>query len=298
MYLCPMQATHKAYVELHLAVFLFGFTAILGDLISVSALSLVWWRVLMTSLSLLILLKGMSFLQNFTAEERWRFAGIGILVALHWLTFYGAIKIGNASVALVGLATTAFMTAVLEPILLRTKFSRLELVLGILIVPAMALIVKDLEGNMLLGLAVALVSAFFATLFSILNKKWMGRHSPMQITFLELGSAWLFLSLLLPFYGGGGSDFVPRATDWLYLLVLALLCTTLAYVLALRSLRVLSAFASNLTINLEPVYGILLAMWILGEQRELTLYFYLGVAVLVAAVLGYGILKNKLKRES
>ncbi len=296
MYLCPMQATHKAYLELHLAVLLFGFTAILGDLISVSALSLVWWRVLITSLSLMLLLKGLGFLQNFSREEKWRFAGIGILVALHWLTFYGAIKIGNASVALVGLATTAFMTALLEPLLLRTRFSRLELMLGIVIVPAMGLIVRDLEGDMLLGLAVALVSAFFATLFSILNKKWMGMHSPMQITFLELGSAWAFLSLLLPFYGRGQGDFFPQDADWLYLLALSLLCTTLAYVLALRSLRVLSAFASNLTINLEPVYGILLAMWILGEQRELSRYFYAGVAVLVVSVLGYGFLKGKHKQ--
>ncbi len=284
-----MQTTRRAYLELHLAVLLFGFTAILGDLISLSALSLVWWRVLLTSLSLVLLLRGWGFLSHFSATEHWRFAGIGILVALHWLTFYGSIKMSNASVALVGLATTAFMTALLEPLMLRKRLSRREMLLGVMVIPGMIFIVRDLQGQMLLGLGVALLSAFFATLFSILNKKWIATHSPMEVTFLELGSAWVFLSFLLPFYVRSAETFVPDTADWMYLLVLALLCTTLAYVLALRSLRVLSAFASNLTINLEPVYGILLAMWILQEQRELGGDFYVGVALIVGAVFLQGI---------
>ncbi len=285
-------ATRRAYLELHLAVLLFGFTAILGDLISLSALHLVWWRVLLTSLSLLILLRGWSFLQHFSRTECWRFAGIGILVALHWLTFYGAIKLGNASIALVGLATTAFMTAVLEPLMLRTAFSRRELLLGLMVIPGMILIVSDLRGQMLLGLGIALISALLATLFSILNKKWIAAHSPVEVTFLELGAACLFLSLLLPFYLSDGTALMPGFWDWIYLLILALLCTTLAYVLALRSLRVLSAFASNLTINLEPVYGILLAMWILNEQRELSGSFYIGVTLIVGAVFLHAMRKS------
>ncbi len=288
-----MRTTRRAYLELHLAVLLFGFTAILGDLISLSALHLVWWRVLITSLSLLLLLRGWRFIKHFNPLERRRFAGIGILVALHWLTFYGAIKLSNASVALVGLATTAFMTALLEPLLLRSPFSRSELLLGVVVIPGMALIVSDLQGQMLLGLGIALLSALLATLFSILNKKWIARHNPIELTFLELGSACLFLSLLLPFYTQDPTTLLPKFWDWIYLLVLALLCTTLAYVLALRSLRELSAFASNLTINLEPVYGILLAMWILNEQRELSGSFYFGVALIVGAVFAHALQKKR-----
>ncbi|MFN7115641.1 MAG: DMT family transporter [Saprospiraceae bacterium] len=291
-----MKDTTRAYIELHIAVFLFGFTAILGDLIQLSALMLVWWRVLLTSISLLLLIQVRRMLQQIPREDLQRFMGIGILVGLHWICFYGAIKLANASIALIAMATTSFFTALLEPFLLRQRVKWLEIGLGILIIPGMILIANSTEFAKLTGLAVGLIAAMLAALFATLNKKWMRHYKVLEITFLELGTACLFLSLLLPIYFLITKEswivLIPSSMDWLYLLVLSLLCTTLAYVLALRSLKHLSAFASNLTVNLEPVYGIALAWLILGENEELSAEFYWGVVIILLAVFSYPLLKR------
>ncbi|NJK84350.1 MAG: DMT family transporter [Saprospiraceae bacterium] len=166
---------------------------------------------------------------------------------------------------------------------------------GFLIVPGMILIVNNLQTDMLLGFWVGLVAAFLASLFSVLNKKFIEQADPYTITFLELGSAWLFISLILPFYvlSQGWSRFMPKPMDWWYLLVLALVCTTLAYNLNLRALKHLSAFASNLTFNLEPVYGIVLAWVILQENKELTSSFYWGAALILISVFSYPFLRKR-----
>ncbi len=292
-----MKDVTRAYVELHIAVFLFGFTAILGDLIQLTALSLVWWRVLITSISLLLLIRVGRLFREMPRADLKRFMGIGILVALHWICFYGAIKLSNASIALIAMATTSFFTSLLEPFLLRQRVKWMEIALGVLIIPGMVLIVNSTALSKLNGLWIGLLAAFLAALFATLNKKWMGNHRVLEITFLELGTACLFISAILPFYfwitQDALSSLLPSPTDWLYLLVLSLLCTTLAYVLALRSLKHLSAFAANLTVNLEPVYGIALAWFILGENEELTSGFYWGGAIILVAVFSYPILKGK-----
>lgn len=291
-----MKDTTRAYIELHIAVFLFGFTAILGDLIQLSAISLVWWRVLLTSLSLLLLIQVGTLFREMPKADMRRFMGIGLLVGLHWICFYGAIKLSNASIALIAMATTSFFTSLLEPFLLRQRVKWVEIGLGILIIPGMILIANSTEFSKLTGLGIGLLAAMLAALFATLNKKWMRNYKVLNITFLELGTACLFLSGLLPIYFIGTKEswwsLLPSAMDWLYLLVLSLLCTTLAYVLALRSLKHLSAFASNLTINLEPVYGIALAWLILGENEELTTGFYWGVIIILLAVFSYPLLKK------
>ena len=291
----PMSVQKKAYRDLHIAVFLFGFTAILGDLIDLKALPLVWWRVLLTSGSLLFLIKG-HLIRKIPTKVILQYMGIGVIVALHWLTFYGAIKMANASIALVCLATTSFFTALLEPLLLGKKVRGYELALGLLIIPGMALIVQNTDLSMLAGIGVGLSSALFAALFSILNKKMIAQADEMSITFIEIGSAWLFLSLVLPFVllGESGSmQFWPSLKDWAYLLVLALLCTTWAYILALKALHHLSAFASNLTINLEPVYGVILAYFLLNDSSELSLGFYIGGLLIVISVFSYPLLRKR-----
>lgn len=293
-----MNATTRAYVELHIAVFLFGFTAILGDLIQLSALSLVWWRVLITSGSLLLMIRVGRLFREMPRADVLRFMGIGVLVALHWLCFYGAIKLSNASIALVAMATTSFFTSLLEPLVLRQAAKWYEIALGVLIIPGMVLIVNSTELSKLNGLWVGLMAAFLASLFATLNKKRMANYRILDLTFLELGSACLFLTLVLPIYilitKQPMQSFLPSPSDWVYLIVLALLCTSLAYVLAFRSLKQLSAFASNLTVNLEPVYGIALAWLILGEQEELTSGFYWGVVIILIAVFSYPLLKVRI----
>ncbi|MEO1714544.1 MAG: EamA family transporter [Bacteroidota bacterium] len=295
-----MDPTRRAYLELHLAVFLFGFTAILGDLIQLSALVIVWWRVLLTSISLLFLIRAAHLLRTIPRSHLLTFMGIGVLVALHWLTFYGAIKYSNASICLVCMATTSFFTSFLEPMILRQRIQWYQVALGLLIVPGMFLVVNNINWAMMAGIAVGLISAFLASLFAILNKKFIERANPLEITFIELSSAWLFLSLVVPFFLWQNADasFWPGLMDWGYLLILALLCTTLAYVLALRSLQYLSAFASNLTVNLEPVYGIALAWVILNDHQELENGFYWGVGIILLAVFSYPILKRNFAKEA
>jgi drug/metabolite transporter (DMT)-like permease len=290
-----MDPIRRAWLELHFAVLCFGFTAILGAWISLSALSLVWWRVGITSLSLILLLRGLGTLRRMPVRLVAQYAGIGIIVSLHWVAFYGAIKLANASIALVCMATTALFTAFLEPLIIGRRLLRMEVLLGLLMIPGMMLIVSHLEPGHGYGLLAGLAAAALAALFSILNKKMISRASELEITLLELGAAFGFLSLLLPILGLAGlpQAMKPAPGDWLPLLALALLCTTLAYVLALRALRHLSAFASNLTINLEPVYGILLAMLLLGEHRELHPRFYLGVVLILLAVLSYPWLRRR-----
>lgn len=296
-----MTPVQRAYIELHIAVLLFGFTAILGKLIQLPAISIVWWRVLITSISLLLLIRGGSKLKHIAPRLRLQFMGIGILVGLHWLTFYGAVKLSNASLTLVCFATTSFFTSIAEPIILRRPFSKLELGLSLLIIPGMALIFNHVKLDQLLGMAVGIASAFLAALFGTFNKKLIGKTDELSITFLELSSAWLFISLILPFLMWQNKEpltWLPSTMDWVYLMILALVCTTFAYVLALRSLRHISAFAANLTINLEPVYGIILAWVLLHENRELSAGFYIGVAVISVAVFSYPWLKKNFDRRN
>ncbi len=289
-----MDSVKKAYLQLHLAVFLFGFTAILGDLISLSAVVLVWWRVLITSISLLFLIQFGKALLKIPRKLILQYMGIGVLVAIHWITFFGSIKYSNASICLVCMATASFFTAFLEPLIFRQKVKTYEILLGLMVIPGMMLIVNSIQTDMMLGVWIGLISAFLAALFATLNKKLVDKAEPFSITFLELGSACLFISCCLPFYFSANPElaFLPVGMDWLYLLILALLCTTLAYILALVALKHLSAFASNLTVNLEPVYGIILAWLILNENEELNVGFYLGCGMILLAVFSYPMVKK------
>jgi drug/metabolite transporter (DMT)-like permease len=290
----------RAYLELHLAVLLFGLTAILGDLIQLTALVLVWWRVLLTSGSLLPFVKARHLLRDLGRPLLFRFMGIGVLVALHWLTFYGAIKLSNASITLVCMATTSFFTAFLEPLIVKRPFRWYEMALGLLIIPGMVLVVNNIQPGMVWGLIAGLTSAFLAATFATFNKKYLANVHPSRVTFVELGSAWLFLSIILGFFLITGRDFgawLPASNlDWFYLLILAFLCTNLAYTLSLRALRHLSAFAANLTVNLEPVYGIILAWLLLNEQEDLDPGFYWGVVIILLAVFSYPIIRRRMKR--
>jgi drug/metabolite transporter (DMT)-like permease len=294
-----MDAKKRAYLELHVAVFLWGFTAILGDLIQLSALSLVWWRVLLTALSVLFFIKGGKALAKLPRRTIWQFAFVGVLTGIHWVTFYGSIKLANASIALICMATCAFFTAVIEPFIVRTPVKWGEIFLGFLIVPGMALVVENVDISMHLGIWVGLLSSFLAALFSILNKKWIQKAEPFSITFIEMSSAWIFLSTVLPFffYSEPGAALMPTFRDFALLLVLAFLCTTLTWVLALRSLKHLTAFASTLTVNLEPVYGIFLAILILDDHRELSAGFYWGVLLILAVVFSYPFLDKVFKEK-
>jgi drug/metabolite transporter (DMT)-like permease len=290
----------RAYLELHFAVLLYGFTAILGVLIHLPALVLVWWRVTI-ALSAMFLYGNIPLkMKQLPKRDKIHLLGIGLVVGLHWLSFFGAGKLANASITLVAFATTSFMSSFLEPFLMRQKIKWYEVGIGIVIVPAMAYVVGTLPSNMGIGVVIALISAFLAVLFSILNKKMIAKTDPLSISFFNLSGAWLLLSLILPFYFqyDTHAQFLPSFNDWIFLLILSLLCTNLGYWLGIRSLRHLSAFSVALTVNLEPVYGIILAWLILKEDKQLNPSFYVGASVIIFAVLGYPFLKSMFEKKS
>ena len=283
----------NAYLMLHSSVFLWGFTAILGRMISVSALTLVWWRMLFTSISFIILLGGWRKLQALDRKDVVRMMGIGVLVALHWISFYGAIKLANASVALVALSTMSLFTSIMSPIYNGTKIDKLEMGLGIIVIPAMILIINQLDFSMWLGLGVGIVSAALSSLFTILNKSLINRIPPLSMSFIELGSGWLFLTLFLPFFAfQADAHFALGTRDLILIMILTLACTTLPYIMSLKALKEVNAFTISLSLNLEPVYGLIMAAYFLHENRELTPGFYVGVVVLLATVAAYPLIKS------
>jgi drug/metabolite transporter (DMT)-like permease len=272
-------------------VVLWGFTAILGKLITLRALSLVWWRMTIVAVALLLLprvWRGLSGLP-------WRliaiYGGIGALVAAHWLTFYGSIKVSNASVAATCMALTPVFIAFVEPILVRRRFDARELLFAVAIIPGVALVVGGTPDGMRLGIAIGALSAFFVAVFSSLNKRYIEHVDSLTVTAIEMAAGAVFLVAASPLLSIFGSLFVmPNPHDALLLLALAIGCTLFPFALSLIALRQLSAFTTSLAVNMEPVYSIALAVILLGEQRELEPRFYLGVAIIMAVVFSHPLL--------
>jgi len=289
----------RSYVELHIAVIFWGFSAILGDLIEMSWYMITWWRVLLASASLLIICRLFQANLRITMGQSLKYTGIGVLVAIHWLTFFGSIKYANASVALITYATAAFMISILEPLILRTQISKIEVCLGVVIIVAMAMVVQGIDLSMRLGLILGLISAFLSALFGVINKKLVTDGDPLVITTFEMLSASLFLSVLLPIWLWQTQDqIMPVAWDWVYLSILAFGCTSFAFLISIRTLQYISVFAQSVVMNLEPIYGIILAVIILGDHKDLTAGFYLGAFIIMCSVLTYPYLKRKLIRTS
>jgi len=291
-----MTDSRKAFLQIHFCVVLWGFTAILGKLISLPALPLTWWRMLLVVAALACVPRVWRGLRAMPSRLRWAYAGIGVLVALHWLTFYGSIKLANASVGATCMALATVFTALLEPKLAGRRFSRREVLLGIAVLPGVALVVGGVPHGMRVGIAVGALSALLVAIFGSLNKRLVERADPMTMTALELGAGTLALTALAPLMPwlfpvlAGDLLALPGPRDALLLLALALACTLLPFVLSLVALRHMSAFGAQLAVNLEPVYAIVLAMVLLGEQRDLTPAFYAGVAIILAVVLAYPLL--------
>ncbi len=286
----------RAYFYLHFCVLIWGFTAILGKLISLQAVPLVWWRVMLCCATLALLIPRAQF-RGISKKLYVQMFGIGILVGIHWLCFYGAIKLSNASVAVATMATTSFFSALVEPLLTRQKVKGYEFALGLLILPGMALIVGNLDWGMRIGFAVGIVGALLAAVFSSLNKRLVDNNPPppLVMSFTELFGGVALCSLVLPFllWQSPDTPLMPTKADWGWLFILAWVCTLLPYYLTLLAMRYISAFATNLTINLEPVYGVLLAAVFFREDKNLNPQFYLGVMVILLAVVSHPFLKSR-----
>jgi drug/metabolite transporter (DMT)-like permease len=289
-----MQAVSRAQLQIHFCVLLWGFTAILGKLITLGALPLVWWRMLLVSAALLAMPRVWRGLRAMPARLRWAYAGIGVLVSLHWLTFYAAIKLSNASVGATCIALGPVFLAFIEPWIARRRFDPRELLIGVAVVPGVALVVGGVPHEMRIGLVVGVLSALFVALFGSFNKRLVEHGDPLTVTCIELGTGAAFLTALAPLLPHAGPAFVlPGLHDALLLLALSFGCTLLPFALALVALRHMSAFGTQMVTNLEPVYAIVLAIVLLGEQRELDVGFYAGVVVILAAVFVHPLLHRR-----
>ena len=284
-----MDIKQKSYLSLHFAVFLFGFTGILGAVIDLPAITLVWWRALITWIGLIPILYLTKELKLPSRKDFLTFFFIGILVAIHWICFYGAIKLSNSSVAMICLATIPVFTTICETLINKNKWNRSDIFIGIAIIPGMLLIVQNISIQFQLGFLVGIIASIFSAIFATLNKKHITKGTSMQITWIELFSVWCFISLFLPFYHYYNPTvaFLPSGDDWIYLILLSVFCTIVAFVLVVKSLQHLSAFSAMLCFNLEPVYGILFAAIFLQDYKNLNVSFYLGVIVIVSTVIYY-----------
>lgn len=276
----------KAFLQLHGAVLLAGFTGILGRLITLNEGLLVWYRLLITALTLWALFFLRKQLQRIALREIGKITGVGAIAALHWVSFYGSIKYANVSVALVCFSAIGFFTAIFEPIILGKKMNRTELLLGLIAIAGISLIFH-FDPQYKTGIIVGLISALLGSLFPIFNRQLLQKHTPETVTLYELSGGFLFLTVLLPFYLQyfPADHILPTLPDLGWLLVLAWFCTVLAFHLSMNALRKISAFTVNLTYNLEPLYGIALAFMVYREDQLLTGTFYIGLLFIVLSVL-------------
>jgi drug/metabolite transporter (DMT)-like permease len=275
----------KAFIQLHIAVLLAGLTGILGKLISLNEGLLVWYRLLLTAPSLWIL----AFLrrQSVRIDRRdvWRIFGIGGIAALHWVAFYGSIKYSNVSVGLLCFSAIGFFTALIEPLVLRHRLDVIELLLGLLVIAGIFFIFQ-VDPHYKIGIGIGLLSALLGSLFPVLNKQILQRVASETVTLYELSGGFLVLTLLMPgyLYFFPAPSLLPSWADWGWLLVLAWACTVLAFNLSMSALQKISAFTVNLSYNLEPVYGILLAFILFREDKYLNRGFYLGFFLILLSI--------------
>jgi drug/metabolite transporter (DMT)-like permease len=276
----------KAFIQLHIAVFLAGFTAVLGKLIQLNEGLLVWYRLLISIAVLGIIMYLKKEMKAYSLQNMLRMGAVGGMIAFHWVCFYGSVKYGNISVALVCLSGAGFFSSLLEPIILKRKIIIAELLLGLLAVLGIY-IIFDFHPQFKIGIVYGILSAFGAALFPIFNKRLVKAFSPRTLTFYELTGGLLILTILLPIYFkfSAVTYYIPTLSDAGWLLVLAVICTVLCFDLQLKALQKISAFTCNLMYNLEPLYGIILAFIFFGEGKMLHYGFYVGVALILIAIL-------------
>lgn len=283
---------------MHIAIFLWGFTGILGRLIELQEGLLVWYRMAITIIALFALILYNGEFKKISWKEFKGIAFVGGLIAIHWVAFYGAIKYSNISIALSCFSATALFTAFIEPLINRRKINPEEIIFGILTIIGIYTIFyfQQLYST---GIILALVSAVLCSIFTILNKKLVGTHSPGNLLFYELVSGFSLLTLLLPLYlfALPTDKYFPDTSDWIYLLIFSLVCTVYALRLSYQALKVVTPFTMNLSVNLEPIYGILLAFFIFHEEKDLNGGFFVGTFLIILSVVIHSIYRFRVVRK-
>lgn len=283
--------TINSYLHLHLIVFIWGFTAVLGKLISLQALDLVWFRMLFAILFMIVYIFYKKTPLKIPSKIFVGFMVAGIVIAAHWFTFYEAIKVSNISITLACLSTGAFFASILEPIFYKRKLIWYELFFGIVVIAGL-LIIFNVETQYKTGIILAVISAFLSALFSVINGKYAKIYNPNVISFYELGGGLFFLTLYLVFSQKLTTEFLTISTnDFLWLLILSSICTAYAFSASVKVMKYLSPYTVMLTINMEPIYGIILALLIFNDKEKMSPQFYLGALIILVTVILNGILK-------
>ena len=275
----------KAFLQLHFAVFLAGFTGVLGRLITLNEVWLVWYRLLISAVTMWIVFSLAKKLQRVSIKNILKLSGIGFLSALHWVSFYGAIKYANVSVALVCFSATGFFTALFEPFFSKKKISGIEVLLGLMVIAGIY-IIFHFDPKYKTGIILGVICAILLAVVMILIRQFVHTINSQTILTYQLSGGFMALSFFMPFYQKAfpTAYIFPRFSDWMWLLVLAWFCSVLAFQFSVNALQKLTAFTVNLSFNLEPVYGILLAFFVYHENDELNWSFFLGLSLIVLAL--------------
>lgn len=275
-----------AYLRMHLAIFLWGFTGLLGKWIKLNEGLLVWYRMLLSSFILFLLLAYRRELPRLPRKKLLHIAAIGFIVMLHWVAFFGSIKLSSISIAMICLSSVALFTSIIEPLINRQPFDYTEIVFSLMAMGGITSIYFS-DMNALAGIIAGVTCAFLSALFSTLNRRIASDYHPLTISFVELTSGWMLLTLLLPVYLflQPTDHFLPDMEDTVNLTILSLFCTVLTWVLSLQALKKVSAFTMALSLNLEPVYGILLAVLFAQEASIINRWFLFGAMIILLTVI-------------
>ena len=288
-------AKFKNQLHLHFLVFIAGFTAILGELISLEAIPLVWYRMLIAGVLMFgfIKIKKISLVVPFRTVLKFFLAGI--VIALHWITFFAAIKVSNISITLAMFSTGAFFASLIEPIFYKRKIIPYEIIFGLLVVAGVFMIMQT-EIKYLLGICLGITSALFSSLFAVINGKFVAHHNASTISFYEFISGVFFISLYIAFSNNGfdASFFKLSINDWIYLGILASVCTAYAFIASVYVMRYITPYSVVLTYNLEPIYGIFLALLFFPQTEVMPPVFYIGAALIICTVLMNALVKYKI----
>lgn len=283
----------KHFLQLHFIVFIWGFTAILGKLISIDAVPLVWYRMVLAVLFVLLyfLIKKRRF--SIDRKSLVKFIITGIIIALHWIAFFEAIKVSTVSIALVTMSTGAFFTSLIEPLFFKRRIKTIEIVLGLLVIAGLY-IIFNFESQYSLGILYALAASLLSATFSVLNGLFVKKNDAEVISFYQLLFGAGFVTVFLFFTGGFTIDFFMVSTsDWFYIVILSSACTAYAFIVSVKVMKYLTPYTVILTMNLEPIYAIILALLIFGEKEKMNPEFYYGAFIVLFVVLLNGIIKNR-----
>lgn len=283
----------KNYLHLHFLVFIAGFTAILGELISIGSTALVWYRMAIAGILMFLYIKIIKLKIKVSTQDIIKFFVAGIIIALHWITFFEAINQSNISITLAMFSTGAFFASFIEPIFYKRRLIWYEIIFGIIVIIGVFLITKS-EIKYINGILLGVSSAFFSSLFAVINGRFIEKHSATVISFYEFISGVLFLTLFIMFFKGGFNAhfFNLTSSDWIYLSILASICTAYAFIGSVKVMKYISPYTVILTYNLEPVYGIIMALLLFPETEIMSTEFYYGAIIILLTVLMEGIIKN------